>query len=66
MIARDLRHEMNHPYLFTGCQYWTTEEDYRIDYGKRNDDWLNLSDAEIINTFGKFVDPGSIHFPCWV
>jgi hypothetical protein len=63
MIARDLRHEMDHPYLFTGCQYWTTDEDYHADYRKRNDNWVNLSDEEIINTYGKFAIANPVSVP---
>jgi hypothetical protein len=55
MIARNIRHEMAHPYLFTACQYWTTDEDYHADYRRRNDDWVNLSDEEIISIYGMCV-----------
>ncbi|KAG7362845.1 SET methyltransferase domain containing protein [Nitzschia inconspicua] len=65
-VSGDLRKSVNHPYLFTGCQYWesSAEEDSRDDdddegsrdlsvsnYTVPNKRWKSMSDAEILETY---------------
>lgn len=62
-IAGDLRKSLEHPYLFTACQYYTSRRDQRDAYLKRNEDWKNLSDDEILEKYGDKGAPyGYPHF----
>jgi len=49
--AKDLRDSFEHPYLFTGCHYDVSEQDEKDAYMKKNEDWKNLSDEMIIQTY---------------
>ena len=55
-IAGDLRGSVDHPYLFTACQYHTSMGDKRDVYAKRKVKWQELSDEEIIARYGEKGD----------
>ena len=54
-IAGDLRGSVEHPYLFTACQYRITKGDRKDPYASRNKKWQDLSDDEIL---AKYAEKG--------
>lgn len=50
LVAGDLREEVNHPYLFTGCQYWETNADRHRVY-RQELKWQLLSDEEMLERY---------------
>lgn len=56
-IAGDLRGSVDHPYLFTACQYHTSSGDRRDVYAKRNKKWRDLSDDDIL---AKYAEKGDV------
>jgi hypothetical protein len=54
LISGGLRDTVSHPYLFTACQYWVTEEDEHPVY-KTPQVWTELSDEDILD---RYSDPG--------
>lgn len=61
-VAGDLRGYVEHPYLFTACQYRRSSTrsstgDHRDEYKKRNKKWKDLSDEEIL---AKYAEKGDI------
>ena len=75
LVTGDLRKISEHPYLFTGCQYWPTELDDDKAWNKKDPSWVDLEDNEILHKYG---DDGSLyqgdytthwdrsHWPCTV
>jgi hypothetical protein len=72
-VAGDLRKSTNHPHLFTGCQYWTTELDQHEAFAEEYEDWEKLPDAELLQTYaddgmaykGDYtVHSDQVHWPC--
>jgi len=57
-VSGDLRKTVNHPYLFTGCQYWESEFDRNPVYLYANPEWKEMSDDDIL---GQYSDPYSLH-----
>lgn len=55
MISGDLRATSDHPYLFTGCQYWASSQDEHTIFQKEAD-WMKLGDEEILDLY---ADPSS-------
>ena len=51
MISGDLRKTVKHPYLFTACQYYAGDEDEDEVYQKKNPDWKNMTDKEILEMY---------------
>lgn len=56
LVSGDLRKDVRHPYLFTGCQYYASEQDEHRVYTKDYPDWRNLGDDAILK---RFADDGS-------
>lgn len=76
LVTGDLRKEYeDHPYLFTGCQYWKTDADKDEMYYEKNPSWVDMKDEEILHNY---ADDGSqyqgdytthsdqSHWPCTV
>ena len=76
LVSGDLRTTVEHPYLFTGCQYWETEDDNHEVYQSEKD-WKELSDKDILNLYAddgssfRYRRPGGYthhdetsHWPC--
>jgi hypothetical protein len=57
LVSRDLREIPRHPYLFTGCQYYTTKRDKDVLWDTPNA-WEELSDEEILKYY---ANDGSIY-----
>lgn len=55
-MAGDLGEEVDHPYLFTACQYYSSTADRHSVYQKGHDGWWDLTSQEILSTF---ADDGS-------
>ena len=53
LVSGDLRKEVDHPYLLTGCQYWTSDADQSRAYRKEYPEWQKLSDEDILARFAK-------------
>jgi hypothetical protein len=51
LVSGDLRERAEHPYLFTGCQYWETSSDRSERYASPNPRWRDLRDDEILAAF---------------
>jgi hypothetical protein len=58
LVAGDLRDRAEHPYLFTGCQYWETSSDREERYASPNVQWRDLSDDEILAAYS---EPGTYY-----
>ena len=56
LVAGDLRKKAEHPYLFTGCQYYETDQDKHKVYKNKDPDWDKLTDDELLE---RFADDGS-------
>jgi hypothetical protein len=56
LISGDLRKTTYHPHLFAGCQYWTTENDEHTVWDKKDPDWRDRTDRELLE---KYADDGS-------
>jgi hypothetical protein len=75
---KKLRKRVDHPYLFTGCQYWEDSKHINTNFTKRNKNWKQMSDADILATYsapgnefvygkGGFEDHDErSHWPCSV
>jgi hypothetical protein len=80
LISGDLRKTVDHPYLFSACQYEASDDiDMNGNYTKPNKHWERLSDKEILETYagpgdsyvyageGGYVDHEELsHWPCSV
>ena len=55
LVSRNIREIPRHPYLFTGCQYYTTESDKDAVWDTPNL-WEELTDEEILKLY---ADDGS-------
>jgi hypothetical protein len=78
LVSGDLRKEVDHPYLFTGCQYWETNQGINSNFTEPNKSWKKMSDADILATYstsgkefvydeGGYVDHEErSHWPCSV
>ena len=55
LVTEDLRKVSDHPYLFTGCQYWPSDQDKHTIYKKTSPGWENMDDRDIIR---RFADTG--------
>lgn len=55
LISGNPRKRADHPYLFTGCQYWQTDMDKHKNF-KQEYDWRALSDRKILYYYS---DPGT-------
>lgn len=75
LVTGDLRKISKHPYLFTGCQYYHTEDDKHEVWSDKNPAWGNMKDEEILETYGddgaQFkgtyeTHRGHDHWPCSV
>ena len=75
LVTGDLRNVSDHPYLFTGCQYWVTSMDKDDVWYKKNPKWMEMKDEEILHMY---ADDGLVfygnyashrdryHWPCTV
>ena len=53
LVSGDLRKRLKHPYLFAGCQYFLFDDvDNGVNYTEPNEGWKNLTDQEILETYG--------------
>jgi len=51
-VANDLRGgSPEHEHLFTGCHYWADEQDNHDFYNRKDKNWKNLEDKQIIETY---------------
>jgi hypothetical protein len=50
MVTGELRTTSEHPYLFTGCQYWASAQDEHEIFQKEAN-WTKLSDEEILDLY---------------
>jgi hypothetical protein len=78
LISGDLRKRVDHPYLFTGCQYWEKRRHIHSNFTVLNEDWKAMSDADILATYSTsgeefvydergYVDHAEhSHWPCSV
>jgi hypothetical protein len=79
LISGDLRKVVDHPYLFTGCQFFISSKvDLKGNYTRANENWMDLSDREILETYSTpgdrfvygergYVDHSEFsHWPCSV
>ena len=57
LVSRYLREIPRHPYLFTGCRYYTTKWDKDVAWDTPYE-WEELSDEEILKSY---ADDGSIY-----
>jgi len=51
LVTGDLRKVSDHPYLFTGCQYWSTDMDRDKVWYEKNPSWMDLKDEEILHNY---------------
>jgi hypothetical protein len=51
LLSGDLRKRVDHPYLFTGCQYWESSKHINSNYTQPNKKWKEMSDADILATY---------------
>ena len=78
-ISGDLRETVNHPYLFTACQYYASESDEHENYQEEYAEWTELSDEKILKYYAErgtdygYWDKGGYsthgdytHWPCSV
>ena len=78
-ISGDLRESVDHPYLFTACQYYASEDDEHKVYTEEYAEWVDLSDEEILSWYSSkskgygYYDSGGYsthddysHWPCSV
>ncbi len=75
LVTGDLRKVSNHSYLFTGCQYWTSDEDKDDVWYEENKSWVDMKDEDILHNY---ADDGTqfqgyytahsdwSHWPCTV
>lgn len=56
LISGDLRAHVNHPHMFSGCQYWPTAWDEDNVWNTADPEWRNLTDAQLLH---KYADDGS-------
>jgi hypothetical protein len=49
-VTGDLRQTIDHPYLFTGCQYWPSDQD-EFEVYQKDAKWEKFSDKEILKTY---------------
>lgn len=47
-VSGDLRQVVEHSTIFTGCMYWTTDDDMDPSYEIDDEDWEEYSDEEIL------------------
>eukprot|EP00547_Thalassionema_nitzschioides_P012338 CAMPEP_0194259980 /NCGR_PEP_ID=MMETSP0158-20130606/44910_1 /TAXON_ID=33649 /ORGANISM="Thalassionema nitzschioides, Strain L26-B" /LENGTH=653 /DNA_ID=CAMNT_0039000001 /DNA_START=1 /DNA_END=1959 /DNA_ORIENTATION=- len=62
LITNNLKETANDSYLFTGCQFWLTDEDDDEHWKKPNEKWKSLSDEDILKAYssdGSQYGPGS-------
>ena len=55
LVTGDLRKVSDHPYLFTGCQYWPSKEDDSKYYRNEYPHWEEMDDKDILR---RFADSG--------
>jgi len=78
-ISGDLRETVDHPYLFTACQYYASEDDEHDVYQEEYAEWVDLSDEDILTEYSSsskgygYWDSGGYsthgdytHWPCSV
>eukprot|EP00977_Amphora_coffeiformis_P021425 scaffold9318_cov147-Amphora_coffeaeformis.AAC.4 len=74
-ISGDLRKTVDHPHLFTSCQYWTTSWEGHEVFAKPNPTWHELSDKDLLDMYadrgkeydGSYLQHGDrAHWPCSV
>ena len=53
LIAGDLRNTVDHPYLFTACQYHKSKADNSAAYSEPNKDWPSLKNEEILDRYAE-------------
>jgi hypothetical protein len=58
LVAGDLREKPRDKYLFTGCQYWTTDLDEDHVWEEEKPDWETLDDAQLLE---RYADDGSFY-----
>ena len=51
LVTGDLRKEPDHPYLFTGCQFWPTKHDTSKVYTSPSPAWWAMEDEKILSQF---------------
>jgi hypothetical protein len=56
LVSGDLREEVQHPYLFTGCQYWASSNDAHEFYMEEDPEWRKLEDKYLLR---RFADDGN-------
>jgi hypothetical protein len=49
-VTGDLRKTTNHSYLFTGCQYWPSDQDEHDVY-QQDEEWESWDDNRILKTY---------------
>lgn len=55
-ISGDLRETVNHPYLFTACQYYASEADKDEVYQEEYVEWTDFSDEDILRYYSEKAD----------
>ena len=77
-ISGDLRKTIDHPHLFTACQYWADDvDDHRVYSDDSIGDWKDLSDEKILERYsddGQWYSDGVSytkhqywsHWPCTI
>ena len=58
LVSGDLRKEVNHPYLFTGCVYYESRDDRHEYYKQEGVDWKSRSDKEILEWYADDASGG--------
>jgi hypothetical protein len=52
LVSGDLRKRTtDHPNVFTGCAYWSTDKDFDDAYRNKNPDWRELPDDDILKLY---------------
>ena len=74
-ISGDLRKSVDHPHLFTGCRYWTTDWEEHEVFAEANPTWNQLSDEDLLEMYadsgneydGSYLRHSDrVHWPCSV
>jgi hypothetical protein len=55
LVSGDLRKEVHHPYLFTGCQYWASSDDAHEFYVEEDPEWRKQKDKDLL---WRYADDG--------
>lgn len=53
-VSGDLRRTVDHPYLFTGCQFYETDFDSHDAFRAHDVNWKNMTDLEIMGRFANW------------